>query len=110
YEYRKKENQLQGFETLEQHRLGTSFSFNGKKNFIINGEFSFYQNTFEGNAFSPVAYQMLEGLQPGRNLTWRLLFQRNLDNYHDMTVRYDGSSSESAQSTHTRTISLRAFF
>src|SRR5690606_10352209 len=38
YEYRKKENQLQGFETLEQHRLGTSFSFNGKKNFIINGE------------------------------------------------------------------------
>lgn len=110
YEYRKKENQLQGFETLEQHRLGTSFSFNGKKNFIINGEFSFYQNTFEGNAFSPVAYQMLEGLQPGRNLTWRLLFQRNLTKYLDMNISYDGRSGESAQTIHTGSIQLRAFF
>lgn len=110
YEYRKKENQLQSFETLEQHRLGTSFSFNGKNNFIINGEFSFYQNTFEGDAFSPVAYQMLEGLQPGKNLTWRLLFQRNLTKYLDLNISYDGRSSEAAQTIHTGSIQLRAFF
>lgn len=110
YEYRKKENQLQSFETLEQHRLGTSFSFNGKNNFIINGEFSFYQNTFEGDAFSPVAYQMLEGLQPGKNLTWRLLFQRNLTKYLDLNISYDGRSGEAAQTIHTGSIQLRAFF
>ncbi len=110
YEYRNKENQINDLESLKQHRLGTSFTFNGKKNFMINGEFSFYQNTFEGNAFSPVAYQMLEGLQPGKNLTWRLMFQRNLTKYLDLNIGYDGRSGESAQTIHTGSVQLRAFF
>jgi hypothetical protein len=29
-----------------------------------------YQNKFEGNEFSAVGFQMLEGLQTGQNLTW----------------------------------------
>jgi hypothetical protein len=44
----------------------------------MNGEISFYDNRFVGDSQSPVAFQMLEGLQPGKNMTWRLLLQKNL--------------------------------
>lgn len=110
YEFKNKENQQEAFETLEQHRLGTSFIYNTTNKFSINGEFSFYQNKFEGNALSAVAYQMLEGLQPGKNLTWRLLFQRNLTKYLDANINYQGRTSETSKTIHTGSIQLRAFF
>ncbi|HEU0136023.1 MAG TPA: hypothetical protein VFQ50_01895, partial [Flavobacterium sp.] len=109
-EYQFKENQLAEFETLDQKRIGTSFSYASEKQFTMNGEFSLYQNTFKGNQLSPVAYQMLEGLQPGENLTWRLLVQKNLTQYLDVNVNYQGRKSESTKAIHTGSIQLRAFF
>jgi hypothetical protein len=109
-EYQFKENQLAEFEILRQKRLGTSFSYTGEKQFTMNGEFSFFQNDFEGNQMSPVAYQMLEGLQPGENMTWRLLVQKNLTQYLDINVNYQGRKSETTKAIHTGSVQLRAFF
>jgi hypothetical protein len=60
--------------SLVQNR--TSFSYAGEKQITLNGEVSFYQNKFNGNEFSAVGFQMLEGLQTGQNITWRLLLQK----------------------------------
>ena len=76
----------------------------------MNGEFSLYENKFTGNELSPVAFQMLEGLQPGENLTWRLLVQKNLTDYLDININYQGRKSETSQAIHTGSIQLRAFF
>jgi hypothetical protein len=46
-----KKNHTGNFETLSQNRLGTSFSYSGEKKVTVNGEFSFYENKFEGNEF-----------------------------------------------------------
>ena len=73
-------------------------------------EFSLYQNTFEGDASQPVAFQMLEGLRPGRNLTWRLLLQKNLTQYLDININYQGRKSETSQTIHTGNVQLRAYF
>lgn len=108
-EYQFKENQLAEFETLHQKRLGTSFSYAGKQ-FTINGELSLYENKFIGNQLSPVAYQMLEGLQPGENLTWRLLAQKNLTQFLDVNVSYQGRKSETSNAIHTGSVQLRAYF
>ena len=110
YEYRNKENIKADFESLNQNRLGTAFNWNTSQKFTLNGEFSFYNNNFTGNAMSAVAYQMLEGLQPGKNMTWRLLFQRNLTKYLDANINYQGRTSETAKTIHTGSIQLRAFF
>jgi hypothetical protein len=48
-------------------------------------ENSLYENKFTGNSLSPVAFQMLEGLQPGQNLTWRLLVQKTSPNIWMLT-------------------------
>lgn len=110
YEYRDKENTIGDMETLDQQRIGTSFSYSSEKQFSINGEFSFYKNDFTGNELSPAAYQMLEGLQAGENLTWRLLLQKNLTQFLDINVNYQGRKSETSQAIHTGNVQLRAYF
>lgn len=110
YEWQNKENTQGDLESLQQHRIGTIFNWSTSQKFTLNGEFSLYQNNFKGNPLSAVAYQMLEGLQPGKNLTWRLLFQRNLTKYLDANISYQGRTSETSKTIHTGSIQLRAFF
>ncbi|MFM2213355.1 MAG: hypothetical protein RL427_618 [Bacteroidota bacterium] len=110
YEYQNKENRLIGAEQLLQHRFGTSFSFASEKKLTMNGEFSLYQNKFTGDAQSPVAFQMLEGLQPGKNMTWRLLIQKNLTEFLDININYQGRKTETSQTIHTGNVQLRAYF
>ena len=110
YELQNKENQMGNLETLLQNRFGTSFSYSSKKNLIMNGEISFYQNKFTGNEFSSVGFQMLEGLQTGQNMTWRFLLQKNLTQFLDINLNYQGRRSESSQTIHTGNVQLRAYF
>jgi hypothetical protein len=110
YELQNKENQIGNFETLTQNRFGTSFSYANDKKITMNGEVSFYQNKFNGNEFSSVGFQMLEGLQTGQNITWRLLLQKNITQFLDINFNYQGRKSESSQTIHTGNIQLRAYF
>ena len=110
YELQSKENQIGVFETLLQNRFGTAFSYAGHKKITLNGEVSFYQNKFEGNEFSSVGFQMLEGLQTGQNLTWRLLLQKNITQFLDINFNYQGRKSETSQAIHTGNVQLRAYF
>jgi hypothetical protein len=110
YELQNKENQMGNFETLTQNRIGTSFSYASDKNLTLNGEFSFYQNKFNGNEFNAVGFQMLEGLQTGQNMVWRFLMQKNLTQFLDINLNYQGRKSETSQTIHTGNIQLRAYF
>ncbi|TDO84265.1 hypothetical protein EV143_101713 [Flavobacterium chryseum] len=110
YELQNKKNQIGNFETLEQNRLGTSFSYAGDKKVTVNGEFSFYENKFDGNEFSSVGFQMLEGLQAGQNLVWKLLLQKNITQFLDVNLNYQGRKSETGKTVHTGNVQLRAYF
>ncbi|WP_125717772.1 hypothetical protein [Flavobacterium ustbae] len=110
YELQNKKNQIGNHETLDQNRIGTSFSYAGEKKVTLNGEFSFYQNKFNGNEFSSVGFQMLEGLQAGSNLVWKLLLQKNLTSFLDVNLNYQGRKSETGSTIHTGNVQLRAYF
>ncbi len=110
YELQNKENQIGNLETLLQSRFGTSFTYAGQNKLTMNGEISFYQNKYVGNEFSSVGFQMLEGLQTGQNLTWRLLIQKKLTNFLDINLNYQGRKSETSQTIHTGSVELRAYF
>ena len=110
YEVFNKQNTIGLKESLEQTRIGTSFTYASEKKLTMNGEFSLYENDFVGDANSAVAFQMLEGLQPGRNMTWRLLLQKNLTQYLDVNINYQGRKSETSQTIHNGNIQLRAYF
>lgn len=110
YEFQNKDNTIGEMEALKQTRIGTSFSYNSQKKLSMNGEFSLYENKFTGNELTPAGFQMLEGLQPGQNLTWRLLVQKNLTQYLDVNVNYQGRKSETSDTIHTGSVQLRAYF
>ena len=110
YKFLNEENLLGEKERLEQQKLGFSFAYSQAQKISIQGEFNYIENVFSGSAFSPVAYQMLEGLQPGTNFTWQLLFQKKLTKYLDANFSYFGRKSESTSTVHTGTIQLRAYF
>jgi hypothetical protein len=110
YELKNKKNQIENIETLLQNRFGTSFSYTSQKNLTWNGEISFYQNKFNGNEQSSVGFQMLEGLQKGRNLTWRCILQKKLTDFLDINLNYQGRKSEANRAIHNGNIQLRAYF
>ncbi|MGA9639293.1 hypothetical protein [Flavobacterium sp.] len=110
YELQNKKNQIGNLESLLQNRFGTSLSYSGKKNFTLNAEVSFYQNNFDGDEFSSVGFQMLEGLQTGQNVVWKLLLQKNITQFLDVNFNYLGRKSETGNTIHTGNIQLRAYF
>lgn len=110
FERAQKNNTIGLLEVLNQQKLGLLFNYTGAKSMVFNGEFSFFDNRFEGDVNSPVAFQMMEGLQNGKNLVWRALIQKSLTNYLDLNLNYQGRKSETSNAIHTGSIQLRAYF
>ena len=110
YTFKNKENKINGMETLKMHNFGSNFRFANREKFAVNANANLYFNEFKGNTNSPVAYQMLEGLQPGTNLTWLLGLQKRLTSFLDLNLNYVGRKSEEAKTIHTGNVQLRATF
>ncbi len=110
YKNQTKTNQNPTSENLNQNHFGTQFNYNNQQNITLNGEISLYSNQFTGDPTTPVAFQMLEGLQPGQNSTWRLLLQKKITQYLDVNINYQGRKSTNSPTIHTGNVQLRAFF
>ncbi|MBT8309799.1 MAG: hypothetical protein HKO72_01660 [Flavobacteriaceae bacterium] len=110
YQLTNKDNTINAQESLDQQKYGVSFSYANQQKVAINGEFNVFSNKFEGLANTPVAYQMLEGLQPGTNFTWSLLAQKKLTKFLDLNLNYFGRKTETSRTIHTGTVQLRAYF
>jgi len=110
YEYKHQKNTINLMEMLEQNQLGTGVTLNSEKGFTLNASYSFYNNQLTGDALSPVSFQMLQGLQAGKNSVWQLLLQKNITQYLDININYQGRKSETSKTIHTGSIQLRAFF
>ncbi|MBN4070154.1 hypothetical protein JYT76_00550 [Olleya sp. AH-315-F22] len=110
YQYTNKDNTIGSFESLQQQKYGASFTFANNQKAAVSGEFNVFTNTFNGNPNTPVGYQMLEGLQSGKNFTWSLLAQKKLTKFLDLNLTYFGRKTETSKTIHTGTVQLRAYF
>lgn len=110
YHFKNKENLIGNLETLDQQKFGLEYYYIGKYNNQISANATIFLNDFVGNTNSPVAYQMLEGLQAGRNYTWNVIFNQKLNSFLNLNVSYLGRKSENSRAIHTGNIQLRANF
>ncbi len=110
YQYQKKANVIGDLEQLTQEKYGMSFTLTQNQKAAITGEFNYFSNEFSGSSNTPVAYQMLEGLQPGTNFTWSLIAQKKLTKFLDLNLNYFGRKSETSRTIHTGTVQLKAYF
>lgn len=110
YNFKQKNNSLGEMELLKQNKSGIGFNFLSEKQFTSTAEVSYVNNDFTGNEFSPVGFQMMEGLQTGKNLVWKILLQKKLTQYLDININYQGRKSDGTNTIHNGTIQLRAYF
>ncbi|MDG1804566.1 hypothetical protein [Flavicella sp.] len=109
YEYKDKE-EPSSISALELHKIGTSYQYAHPTKGAIIADFNLYKNNFTGVENSPIAYEMLEGLQPGDNFVWNLIAQKKLTSYLHLNLNYTGRKSETANTIHTGSVQLRAVF
>lgn len=82
-----------GEEKAQVLKLGLEYRFNQLSNRTLNANIRFIQIDLAGNEISPAAYEMLEGLRPGNNLTWSLNLQQRLGQGLQLLFTYEGRKS-----------------
>ena len=76
----------------------------------LTAQFNYIQIRYPSTTNNSLAYEMLDGLQPGKNITWSAGFQRNLGKNLQLTLSYNGRKSENAKAVHQGNVQVRAFF
>lgn len=109
YGYKNQENRLDVQQSAE-HNLGTEMRYSILNKGILTGRVNYVHLSYNDDPASPVGYEMLQGLLPGHNGTWNLLFQRTITGGIEVNLEYAGRVSEDKKVIHTGSLSVRANF
>ena len=109
YQFKNKEN-LSGNENLKMQKIGLQYTGFPQKKYSFYTRFNFVYNQFSGNSHSPVAFQMLEGLQKGKNIIYEFNLRQKLTSYLEMNLNYNLRLSEQNPAVHVGGIQLRMLF
>lgn len=104
----RKKNRLDGEEFLKSIDLTGTLQWELKKN-SIRGSFSFINNDFQGNSFSIVGNQMLEGLKAGKNQVWSVFIQQSINSFIQLHLNYEGRNAGD-RTIHIGSMQVRASF
>ena len=91
-----------------QWKAGLTYVESGKRN--INTEFTYIDNKFQGTVNSYLGYVLLNGLQPGKNVSVQTSINQTLKNGLQLTLNYFGRKSENQRVIHSGSLNLTAFF
>jgi len=99
-----------GAESTLNSRLSTELKYNLLKKGIFSARINNITNRFKGTNNTAVAFELLDGLQPGNNLTWSMGFQRTVSNGIQLNLTYEGRKAGDVRTVHTGGMQVRAFF
>jgi len=100
----------QGGEEASIIDLGLDFRLSKVEAGTFFAQLNLIDIDFSGQANNSLAYEMLNGLNNGRNVTWAAGIQRNLGKNLQLSLSYNGRKSEDAKAVHTGNAQVRAFF
>ncbi|RLD62422.1 MAG: hypothetical protein DRJ01_06175 [Bacteroidetes bacterium] len=109
YKYIKKINCLNTEESTN-HDAGFELKYSKLNKGTITMKANYLNLTYNANTNTPIAYEMLDGFFPGDNLTWDLIFQKNVSKKVQININYSGRWSEDTKIIHTGTMQIRAIF
>lgn len=105
--YRQKKR-IDGEELLKAFDVTGTVQWEFRKT-SIRGNFSFINNNFNGNNFSIVGNQMLDGLKPGKNQVWSVFIQQALNSFIQLNLNYEGRNS-GERTIHIGSMQVKASF
>jgi len=104
-----KQNQT-GKENAMLHELKLNLNQVLSTKVNIQADLSYIQINYNAEASSSVAYEMLEGLKVGQNLIWSASYNQKLSKVFQLSLGYNGRSSEIGPTIHNGNIQLKANF
>jgi hypothetical protein len=111
YGYKIKQNRpALGPEKARQHKAGIEIKLNQVGKGSLTADFNLIQITYNSDANTAIAFEMLDALLPGNNATWNVGYQRTLGNNLQLNLSYNGRKSETADAIHAGSVRMRAYF
>ncbi len=111
YKYSLKNNLPQyGNQEAVLNNYGVEVKYNILQKGSLNLKANFIQIQYNGEQNTSLSYEMLEALQTGQNITWGLVYQRNLSNNMQLSFTYDGHTSQNSKIINTGGAQVRAYF
>ncbi len=97
-------------DTAELLTFGTQGRYSQPGKGTLELEANIIKVDYNGEVNSPLAFEMLEGLNTGTNYTWTVAVQQNLNKNIQLSVSYFGRKSESNPFIHSGGLQVRALF
>ena len=99
-----------GKEKADRHNIGTEISYTipSRGNIMLRADY-FYID-YNASVNTPLAWEMLEGLKPGNNMTMMVQFQQNLTGNLQLSLNYHGRTVQGERFIHHGGMQMRAFF
>ncbi|GAB4201768.1 MAG: hypothetical protein Fur0023_06740 [Bacteroidia bacterium] len=113
YKYSEKNNTTGLAQKGIVHTLGIESKIIRSESASINGQLNYIKIQYlnDNNYNTPVAYEILQSLQPGNNFTWNISYQQNLTSYLQISITYDGrKSATNNKIIHIGSMQVRAIF
>lgn len=112
YEYNRKQNIPElGNELAKGNKLNFDIRYSIVSKQSIEAKFSFVLFDYNGQNGTTKSYQILDGLQPGKNYIWNGTYNRTLSNNLQLNISYEGrKAGNNNRIVHTGSASLRALF
>jgi hypothetical protein len=97
-------------ETATIHEISTVARVSKATDFSLDALVKYSEIAFSGNSNTPVAYEMLEALQPGNNLVWNFTLQKKILQGLQLSMVYEGRKSEERAAVHIGRMQVSALF
>ncbi len=99
-----------GNEHTEINTLGMEVKYSSVKNGVAGASLNLISIGYNAPENTPLAFEMLEGLRRGKNITWDLNLQRNLSGSLQLNLNYNGRKPQGEKTIHTASVQVRAVF
>lgn len=112
YRYKEKLNEYaEGFgEKATISDAGLEWRYNSVKKGLLTTRFNLVKISYNAESNTSIAFEMLEGLKEGTNLTWGVNIQRNLGSSLQLSINYEGRKPAGLKTIHTGGAQVRAYF
>lgn len=111
YKYNQKQNKIEGgFQTAFINTFAGEIKYNQSEKGSLTGRMDLVLIKYNDTENSPVAYEMLNALSKGQNVTWELNYQRNLNSNLQISINYNGRKTPNSNAVHLGGAQIRAFF
>jgi len=110
FKYLEAKNNDNTINNLYMQELGAEFRYFVVNKGNIDAKITSHNINFKGNANSPLAYDLLNGLSKGKNLTWNITFGAKTGGNIQLNISYEGRKMEVFKNIHIGRAEARYIF